>query len=96
MGVVTKEQLAGMGYEDFIQIFGNVIEHCALCSAGIWAKRPFHNLKELHSAICSFIDDLPKIGIHKLRVSPMPKMERLARKTVSSIVSYLKAVCYAT
>jgi len=62
MGVVTKEQLAGMGYEDFIQIFGNVIEHCALCSAAVWAKRPFHDLRELHLAICTFIDDLPKIG----------------------------------
>ncbi|CAL8081484.1 unnamed protein product [Orchesella dallaii] len=62
MGVVTKEQLSGMGYEDFIKIFGNVIEHCALCSAAVWAKRPFNDLKQLHSAICTFIDDLPKIG----------------------------------
>lgn len=65
MGVVTKEQLEhGMDYEVFIQTFGNVIEHCQLCAAAVWAEQPFKSLMDLHAAICRFVDELPPIGDH--------------------------------
>ncbi|ODM98283.1 2-oxo-4-hydroxy-4-carboxy-5-ureidoimidazoline decarboxylase [Orchesella cincta] len=94
MGVVTKEQLAGMSYEDFIQIFGNVIEHCAICSAAVWAKRPFYNLKELHSAICTFVDELPKIGregILRLHPDLAGRIAELGRLTSESSKEQLSA-----
>lgn len=62
MGVVTMEQLNGMDYEEFILKIGNVIEHCQLCAASLWARQPFPNLKGLHSLVCDFVDALPTIG----------------------------------
>ncbi|CAG7818339.1 unnamed protein product [Allacma fusca] len=56
------QQVNEMKYEEFLQVFGNVVEHCALCAAAIWAHRPFYNVQELHAELCHFIDNLPSIG----------------------------------
>ncbi|XP_064110185.1 2-oxo-4-hydroxy-4-carboxy-5-ureidoimidazoline decarboxylase-like [Macrobrachium nipponense] len=51
-----------MDYEEFIEVFGNVIEHCSLCAAAVWRYRPFRDVKHLHEEIGRFIDDLPEAG----------------------------------
>ncbi|XP_077984943.1 2-oxo-4-hydroxy-4-carboxy-5-ureidoimidazoline decarboxylase-like [Glandiceps talaboti] len=51
-----------MDYDEFIEKFGNVIEHGPLIAAAVWSKRPFQHVKQLHEKICSFIDELPSAG----------------------------------
>ncbi|KAK8746908.1 hypothetical protein OTU49_016891 [Cherax quadricarinatus] len=51
-----------LDYEEFIEVFGNVIEHCPLCAAAVWKHRPFSDVRHLHEEICRFIDDLPVAG----------------------------------
>jgi len=60
--VVTLDELNRMDYEDFIQHLGNLVEHCGICAAAVWALRPFYSVQQLHSEICNFIDQLPSIG----------------------------------
>ncbi|XP_013857706.1 2-oxo-4-hydroxy-4-carboxy-5-ureidoimidazoline decarboxylase [Austrofundulus limnaeus] len=49
-------------YEDFVNIFGNVVEKCPLVSAAVWTRRPFVSLADLEAAINQFIDALPESG----------------------------------
>ncbi|KAM9332628.1 2-oxo-4-hydroxy-4-carboxy-5-ureidoimidazoline decarboxylase [Pholidichthys leucotaenia] len=49
-------------YEDFVNIFGNVVEKCPLITAAVWSRRPFLSLKALEAAIGEFIEDLPESG----------------------------------
>lgn len=49
-------------YEDFVDIFGNVVEKCPLVSAAVWTRRPFVGLNDLEAAINHFIDALPEPG----------------------------------
>ncbi|KAF7213891.1 2-oxo-4-hydroxy-4-carboxy-5-ureidoimidazoline decarboxylase [Nothobranchius furzeri] len=49
-------------YEDFVNLFGNVVEKCPLVAAAVWTKRPFVSLSLLEAAINEFIDALPEAG----------------------------------
>jgi 2-oxo-4-hydroxy-4-carboxy--5-ureidoimidazoline (OHCU) decarboxylase len=59
---LSIEEVNRMDYEEFTKEFGNVVEHCSLFAASIWAHRPFSNLKHIHSDFGSFIDQLPSLG----------------------------------
>lgn len=54
--------LNSLSYEEFVNIFGNVVEKCPLITAAVWSKRPFANLSALEAAIHQFIDALPQSG----------------------------------
>ncbi|XP_076027408.1 2-oxo-4-hydroxy-4-carboxy-5-ureidoimidazoline decarboxylase [Genypterus blacodes] len=49
-------------YEDFVAIFGNVVENCPIITAAVWSRRPFANLTALEESISEFIDALPQSG----------------------------------
>ncbi|XP_034024986.1 2-oxo-4-hydroxy-4-carboxy-5-ureidoimidazoline decarboxylase [Thalassophryne amazonica] len=49
-------------YEDFVKIFGNVVEKCPLITAAVWSRHPFVSLAALEAAINEFIDQLPESG----------------------------------
>ncbi|XP_051543344.1 2-oxo-4-hydroxy-4-carboxy-5-ureidoimidazoline decarboxylase [Myxocyprinus asiaticus] len=49
-------------YDDFVKIFGNVVEKCPLISAAIWSHRPFKDLADIETHITEFIDSLPDSG----------------------------------
>ncbi|XP_005993014.1 2-oxo-4-hydroxy-4-carboxy-5-ureidoimidazoline decarboxylase [Latimeria chalumnae] len=51
-----------MKYEEFIDIFGNVVEKCPLITAAVWAKHPFASTIDLQNKIEEFIDSLPPSG----------------------------------
>ncbi|XP_028288450.1 2-oxo-4-hydroxy-4-carboxy-5-ureidoimidazoline decarboxylase [Parambassis ranga] len=51
-----------LSYEDFVNLFGNVVEKCPIITAAVWSRRPFVGLKALEAAISEFIDDLPESG----------------------------------
>lgn len=52
-----------LSYEDFVNIFGNVVEKCPVITAAVWSKRPFANLSALEAAIHEFIDALSDSGL---------------------------------
>lgn len=49
-------------YEDFVNIFGNVVEKCPIITAAVWSRLPFVNLGAFEAAISEFIDALPESG----------------------------------
>ncbi|XP_047205023.1 2-oxo-4-hydroxy-4-carboxy-5-ureidoimidazoline decarboxylase [Girardinichthys multiradiatus] len=51
-----------LSYEDFVNIFGNVVEKCPLITAAVWTSRPFISLNALEATINEFIDALPESG----------------------------------
>ncbi|KAM4797017.1 putative 2-oxo-4-hydroxy-4-carboxy-5-ureidoimidazoline decarboxylase [Rhinophrynus dorsalis] len=51
-----------MNYEEFINIFGNIIEKCPLISGAIWSKLPFSSVADLENCVYEFIDSLPPSG----------------------------------
>lgn len=51
-----------LDYDNFVNIFGNVVEKCPIITAAVWSKRPFAGLGDLESAINEFIDALPETG----------------------------------
>ncbi|XP_045162265.1 2-oxo-4-hydroxy-4-carboxy-5-ureidoimidazoline decarboxylase-like isoform X2 [Mercenaria mercenaria] len=55
-------EVNSLAYDDFIAIFGNVVEHCALCAAVVWGDRPFRNYGEMQSKFNEFIEQLPLSG----------------------------------
>lgn len=51
-----------LSYEEFVHIFGNVVEKCPIVAAAVWSERPFLSLTALEAAINQFIDVLPQSG----------------------------------
>lgn len=51
-----------LSYEDFLEIFGNVVEKCPIIPAAIWIHRPFTGLADIEAHISDFIDCLPESG----------------------------------
>ena len=62
MGLMTIQEANLINYEEFIEIFGNVIELCALGAASVWKNRPFQSIHHLFNDICKFLDQLPESG----------------------------------
>ncbi|XP_077340200.1 putative 2-oxo-4-hydroxy-4-carboxy-5-ureidoimidazoline decarboxylase [Lithobates pipiens] len=52
----------GMSYEEFLDVFGNIIEKCPLITAAVWSNRPFSSVNEMEKCVCEFIDSLPSSG----------------------------------
>ncbi|KAJ8375413.1 hypothetical protein SKAU_G00059930 [Synaphobranchus kaupii] len=51
-----------LSYEEFVEIFGNVVEKCPLVAATVWSQRPFSSISDIETAITDFIDGLPNAG----------------------------------
>lgn len=51
-----------LSYEEFVDVFGNVVEKCPIIAAAAWSKRPFVTLHDLEAAIAEFIDALQHSG----------------------------------
>ncbi|XP_041670272.1 2-oxo-4-hydroxy-4-carboxy-5-ureidoimidazoline decarboxylase [Cheilinus undulatus] len=49
-------------YEDFVNIFGNVVEKAPMVAAAVWSRRPFMSVSALETAVSEFIDALPESG----------------------------------
>jgi len=50
-------------YEEFVELFGNVVEKCPIISAAIWSNRPFKDLTDIEAHITEFIDSLSDSGM---------------------------------
>ncbi|KAE8627401.1 hypothetical protein XENTR_v10006972 [Xenopus tropicalis] len=51
-----------MSYEEFLDIFGNIIERCPIITAAIWSQFPFASVTELENSVYDFIESLPLTG----------------------------------
>ncbi|KAL1006506.1 hypothetical protein UPYG_G00073220 [Umbra pygmaea] len=51
-----------LSYEDFVEVFGNVVEKCPIVAAAVWSRRPFSSLADLEASYNDFIDTLPESG----------------------------------
>ncbi|TSK98433.1 2-oxo-4-hydroxy-4-carboxy-5-ureidoimidazoline decarboxylase [Bagarius yarrelli] len=51
-----------LSYEDFLEVFGNVIEKCPIIPAAVWTHRPFSGLEDIEAHISNFINSLPESG----------------------------------
>ncbi|XP_075448307.1 putative 2-oxo-4-hydroxy-4-carboxy-5-ureidoimidazoline decarboxylase [Ascaphus truei] len=51
-----------MNYEEFMDIFGNMVEKCSLITGAIWSKRPFTSVLQLENCVYEFVDSLPPSG----------------------------------
>ncbi|XP_062841880.1 2-oxo-4-hydroxy-4-carboxy-5-ureidoimidazoline decarboxylase [Trichomycterus rosablanca] len=51
-----------LSYEQFVEIFGNVVEKCPLIPAAIWTHSPFTDIMDIQNHISEFIDSLPETG----------------------------------
>ncbi|KAJ8246205.1 hypothetical protein GJAV_G00264900 [Gymnothorax javanicus] len=51
-----------LSYEEFLEIFGNVVEKCPLVAAAVWSQRPFTSVGDIETAIADFISSLPNSG----------------------------------
>lgn len=57
-------------YEEFVKLFGNVVEKCPIISAAIWSHRPFKDLADIEAHITDFIHSLPDSGSYQLNTFP--------------------------
>ncbi|XP_003967981.1 2-oxo-4-hydroxy-4-carboxy-5-ureidoimidazoline decarboxylase [Takifugu rubripes] len=51
-----------LSFEEFVNIFGNLVEKCPIVAATVWSERPFGSFTALEKAIHDFIDHLPQSG----------------------------------
>lgn len=51
-----------LSYEEFVDVFGNVVEKCPIITAAVWSSRPFANQADLEASINEFIEALPESG----------------------------------
>lgn len=62
------QDVNSLDYEDFIQRFGNVVEHCQLAAAAVWSSRPFSSVDDLQTALEKFMDNLPMNGKREMEI----------------------------
>ncbi|KAL5011993.1 hypothetical protein ScPMuIL_010544 [Solemya velum] len=48
--------------EEFVQIFGNAVEHCSICAAAVWRHSPFNDVYQIYNKTAEFLDQLPISG----------------------------------
>ncbi|XP_023658505.2 2-oxo-4-hydroxy-4-carboxy-5-ureidoimidazoline decarboxylase isoform X2 [Paramormyrops kingsleyae] len=60
--MIAIGEVNSLSYEDFLEIFGNVVEKCPLITAAVWSARPFATLADMEARIAEFIDSLPAAG----------------------------------
>ncbi|KAM3933285.1 putative 2-oxo-4-hydroxy-4-carboxy-5-ureidoimidazoline decarboxylase [Leptodactylus fuscus] len=51
-----------MNYEQFLDVFGNIIEKCPIITAAVWSRRPFASFSEVEDKVYDFIESLPISG----------------------------------
>ncbi|XP_069616386.1 putative 2-oxo-4-hydroxy-4-carboxy-5-ureidoimidazoline decarboxylase [Ranitomeya imitator] len=56
------EAINAMNYEQFLDIFGNVIEKCPMITATVWSRRPFSSFCDVENSVYEFIESLPTSG----------------------------------
>ncbi|XP_056417808.1 putative 2-oxo-4-hydroxy-4-carboxy-5-ureidoimidazoline decarboxylase [Hyla sarda] len=56
------EAVNSMSYEQFLDIFGNIIEKCPIITAAVWSRRPYSAFSEVEDGVYEFIEALPKSG----------------------------------
>jgi len=61
--MLTMEQLNELGFEAFIDVMGNVIEHCPVLAAALWRHRPFASDEDLMTKMADIVHQLPFEGI---------------------------------
>lgn len=59
---MDMEKVNSMGFGEFVDVFGNVIEKCPLVAAAVWSRRPFSGSEDLEKHFFDFIDALPRSG----------------------------------
>ncbi|XP_004631108.1 putative 2-oxo-4-hydroxy-4-carboxy-5-ureidoimidazoline decarboxylase [Octodon degus] len=59
---MDMEKVNCMDFDEFVGVFGNVIERCPLIAAAVWSQRPFLDLEDLEKHYFAFIDALPQSG----------------------------------
>nr|XP_048274576.1 putative 2-oxo-4-hydroxy-4-carboxy-5-ureidoimidazoline decarboxylase [Myodes glareolus] len=59
---MDMEKVNTMGFSEFVDVFGNVIEKCPLVAAAVWSQRPFSGSEDLEKHFFDFIDALPRSG----------------------------------
>lgn len=55
---LTLEEVNNLSSNDFIQIFGNIIERCPIAAIKILKYRPFHTVQDLIKAFNGYLDTL--------------------------------------
>ncbi|KAG7487296.1 hypothetical protein MATL_G00021720 [Megalops atlanticus] len=56
------ETVNSLSYEEFIELFGGVVERCPLAAAAVWSRRPFGCVSDVEAGIGEFIDSLSESG----------------------------------
>ena len=56
MNKVSVDAVNALDYDEFVERFGNTIEHCPVMAAAAWERRPFTSARDIHSAIADVID----------------------------------------
>ncbi|XP_018423304.1 PREDICTED: putative 2-oxo-4-hydroxy-4-carboxy-5-ureidoimidazoline decarboxylase [Nanorana parkeri] len=59
---MTMQAVNAMSYEEFLDVFGNIIEKCPLITAAVWSNHPFSSVNEMEECVYEFIDSLPSSG----------------------------------
>ncbi|KAG7273931.1 hypothetical protein CRUP_011067 [Coryphaenoides rupestris] len=73
-----------LSYEDFVSVFGNVVERCPMIPAAVWSQRPYASFSALEAAINDFIEALPESGKEGiLRCHPDLAGKELQRGTLT-------------
>lgn len=62
ISAMDMEKVNSMGFSEFVDVFGNVIEKCPLVAAAVWSRRPFSGSEDLEKHFFDFIDALPRSG----------------------------------
>ena len=51
-----------LGFDQFFDIFSNVVERCPLVACALWMVRPYRDAEQLIDAMKGFLDCLPQKG----------------------------------
>jgi len=60
---ITIDTMNAMDFDIFVEMFGNIMEHCYLITAALWTKRPFRSVSHILDQIDEVIRELPDSGI---------------------------------
>lgn len=60
--MLTLNQVNSLSFEDFLQHFGNIIEHCPLLAAVLWKRGPFVSIEHFVGEAAQIVYSWPISG----------------------------------
>lgn len=92
MAQMSIGDVNAMDLDEFVEFFGNIIEHCPVLSAALWYHRPFRSPARFMEAMDDIVDRLPVEGENNIPANQNSTRINVTLLVIVKMLKYSKAL----